>query len=228
MARRLRFAPDASWCRAWLLPLALTWCAVQAGAADSGPAGSILSPRGEEALAAGSSHVVRWLPLPAEVDEFEILLSLDGGASFPIRLTPQLDPSNGAYLWRVPDLPSHAARIRLRWGIRGQEIDGPPGPRFAIGAATWRTTSGLAWRHGEWWVTPHPSLVGLLPEHRSLRAGRGPGSAPPPLGSPQRGPWDPCPSREETRPSTSTGDVTAPAPQRCDTGRRPRFFPMRC
>jgi hypothetical protein len=54
------------------------------------------------------------------VHEMELVLSLDGGRTFPIRLTRDLAPETRAILWRVPSFPTRAARIALRVG-EGQE-----------------------------------------------------------------------------------------------------------
>lgn len=208
--------------------LAAVWLGAHPASANEEASGSILSPRENEVLTAGASHVVRWSPIPAEVDEFEILLSLDGGSSYPVRLTPQLDPATRAYLWRVPDLPARSARLRLRWGIAGHELDGPPGPSFTIDARTWRTATGLTWRGGEWWVTPHPSLVGLRPETTHWRHDLSPADPTPRLAPAQGSRWDPSPSAGAVRDVPFTAEfVDAPARNRSHS-RRPVSFPMRC
>lgn len=50
----------------------------------------------------------------------ELILSLDGGRSFPIRVTRDLDPRTSALAWRVPALPTGHARLALRAG-EGEE-----------------------------------------------------------------------------------------------------------
>jgi hypothetical protein len=54
--------------------------------------------------------------------EMELILSLDGGRSFPIRVTRDLDPRTFALAWRVPALPTGQARLALRAGD-GEEPD---------------------------------------------------------------------------------------------------------
>jgi hypothetical protein len=56
----------------------------------------------------------------AGVREMELVLSLDGGRTFPIRLTRDLAPETRAVFWRVPAFPTRAARIALRVG-EGEE-----------------------------------------------------------------------------------------------------------
>lgn len=46
----------------------------------------------------------------------ELLLSIDGGRSFPVRLTRDLTPQTSALFWRVPALPTRHARLALRAG----------------------------------------------------------------------------------------------------------------
>ena len=228
MARFRRAASTPSSCPARVVLLAAVWLGAHAAAAGDAPSGSILSPREHEVLTAGASHVVRWSPIPAEVDEFEILLSLDGGSSYPVRLTPQLDPATRAYLWRVPDLPARSARLRLRWGIAGHELDGPPGPSFTVDARTWRTATGLTWRGGEWWLTSHPSLVGLRPETTHWRHDLSPADPTPRFAPAQGSRWDPCPSAGPIRNAATIAELADATVHDRSGSRRPVSFPMRC
>lgn len=52
----------------------------------------------------------------AGANELELVLSLDGGATFPVRLTGRIHPSDRLVSWRVPALPTEHARIALRAG----------------------------------------------------------------------------------------------------------------
>lgn len=127
--------------------------------------GEILKPTRGQVLHAGEWAEVEWTALPAGVEEFELLLSLDNGAGTTVRLTPQLDPSLGVYRWRVPNLPAEHARIRLRVGIDENEVLGPLGEPFEIVGESARPLVGLRWREGEWWTTavtwPRPPLEHL-------------------------------------------------------------------
>ncbi len=124
--------------------------------------GRLLAPAGA-AVRAGGIVEVRWTALPAGVDEFELLLSVDDGRRFEIRLTEQLDPGVGLYSWRVPNLPSGRARLRLRFGIEGREIEGPPGPPFTIVGDETIPAAGLEHRRGEWWpVAGSPPVASWL------------------------------------------------------------------
>ena len=83
-------------------------------------------------LRAGERLEIRWSVPATSVDELEILLSIDGGRRFPLRVSPELDARAGRYLWRVPNLSSAEARMRLRYHRDGREIDGAPSAPFTL------------------------------------------------------------------------------------------------
>lgn len=68
----------------------------------------------------------------AGFDEAELVLSLDGGASYPIRVSRRLDTGAGEVEWVVPALPSHSARLGLRAGRKGAETLVAVSAGFAI------------------------------------------------------------------------------------------------
>lgn len=59
--------------------------------------------------------------IPTGAREWEAFLSLDGGRSFPLRITPHLDASVAFFSWSVPGLVGEDARIRLRFGDEREE-----------------------------------------------------------------------------------------------------------
>src|SRR5690348_11056956 len=69
-------------------------------------------------VCAGQEITLRWSDLPPAVDEVEVLLSLDGGRSHPIRVSSELDARSGALRWRVPDIEAEHVVLRLRMGTR--------------------------------------------------------------------------------------------------------------
>ena len=99
-----------------------------------------LEPEPGGRLDAGATVSVSWTPGLAgrdDADEMELVLSLDGGRSFPLRVTRTLSPDARSFVWRVPALPTERARLSLRSGRQGDEdsetiriISG----EFAIGA----------------------------------------------------------------------------------------------
>jgi hypothetical protein len=98
--------------------VALVACSASAGATDT-----FVSPSSGGRLQPGSSLVVSWTldsSAVQRVDEMELILSLDDGASFPVRVTGRIDPEARSARWRVPALPSVHARIALRSGREEQ------------------------------------------------------------------------------------------------------------
>ena len=98
----------------------------------------------------------------AGFDEMELVLSLDGGKTFPLRVTRDISVATRRVRWRVPALPTEHARLALRSGSEGaaeSEVIRIVGPEFAIVAragarpeelfrvgAEWRTRDALATR----------------------------------------------------------------------------------
>jgi hypothetical protein len=103
------------------------------GAAPEGEPGIELPPH--PVLRAGESFEIRWSAADPAVDELEILLSIDGGRHFPLRISPELDARAGRYVWRVPNLSSAEARLRLRYHRGGREIDGAASAPFTLVAS---------------------------------------------------------------------------------------------
>ncbi len=104
--------------------LALAGLALSASPAWAGaPAApvTLVSPRPGAALVAGAEAFLEWAPtepsagLPG-VEEWEAFLSLDGGKTYPVRITPHLDQDLRRVRWRVPGLPTADARLLLRLG----------------------------------------------------------------------------------------------------------------
>ncbi|MEO7794194.1 MAG: hypothetical protein ABIV06_05415 [Thermoanaerobaculia bacterium] len=86
----------------------------------------LTAPFAEAALVAGSTAEVAWRPLAgfdelAGAEEWEAFLSVDGGRTYPVRLTPHLDLARRRFVFRVPDLPSDSVRLLLRFGDEHEE-----------------------------------------------------------------------------------------------------------
>jgi len=62
------------------------------------------------------------LALPEDADERELVLSLDGGLSYPVRVTAETGAAEESLVFRVPNLPSTRARLALRAGDETREI----------------------------------------------------------------------------------------------------------
>lgn len=144
-----------------------TFAAPAASVASARPActeGLVLEgPLEGQHLVAGQQATVAWDRLPADVDEVELLLSLDGGRRFPIRLTASLDPAAGRARFSVPPLPTTGGRLRLRAGRGAIEEEGPPSEPFVVCVPPSAPAARLVERDGEWWVAegsvPGPSWI---------------------------------------------------------------------
>jgi len=101
----------------------------------------------------GNVVTVRWTPLPSDTTEFELLLLIDDTSDATVRLTVQLDPTRCSYTWRVPNLPSSSARLRIRLSRGAGEEDGPISAPFRILPSEGVDLAGFAFHGGEWWVT---------------------------------------------------------------------------
>ncbi len=124
---------------------------------------SLRFPDAGPAVVAGQRVTVAWEGVPADVDELELLLSVDGGKRYPIRLTRSLDPASGSVAWTVPSFATSDARLRLRFGREGREEEGEPSAPFGIFVPPASPPSRLELRECEWWVAgegvPVPSGI---------------------------------------------------------------------
>lgn len=57
----------------------------------------------------------------ADAEEAELLLSLDDGRHWTVRVSPEMDARAQRFVWHVPDLGTASARIGLRVGSKGNE-----------------------------------------------------------------------------------------------------------
>ncbi|HEX5718663.1 MAG TPA: hypothetical protein VF179_21060 [Thermoanaerobaculia bacterium] len=94
----------------------------------------LVSPAAGDEFTAGSTVTIEWeeLALPEHTVEWEAFLSVDGGRTWPLRVTPHLDISIRRFTFRVPDLPTREARIMLRFGDERREVGMEAPQRFSI------------------------------------------------------------------------------------------------
>jgi hypothetical protein len=80
---------------------------------QSGPAVQVLAPNGGEFWPVGSNHDIDWLAIdPSGVDSVTILLSADGGNTFPHVITSG-KPNIAPYNWIVGPLYSDSAVVKV-------------------------------------------------------------------------------------------------------------------
>ena len=81
---------------------------------------------------AGDTIDLAWTRPAGEVEEFEVVLSVDGGARYTIRVTPELARYREHFTWKVPAIDAAHARLSVRYGEERDEQLGAPTPEFAI------------------------------------------------------------------------------------------------
>ena len=100
----------------------------------------LVAPWAGTTLTAGSTAELEWTPGERfaelrDVQEWEAFLSLDGGATYPVRITPHLDQDLRRIRFQVPPLPARDVRILLRFGNETRETAVELPERFAIAAS---------------------------------------------------------------------------------------------
>jgi hypothetical protein len=132
----------------------------------------LLAPEEGAELVAGSVAVVQWEEAPPGAEEWEAFLSVDGGRTYPLRITPHLDLSIRRFSFRVPDLPTRSARVLLRFGDERREVEVETPQRFAIaaGSSLWEPTTQIVFSRGE---RPRPREEGVVLWVEGARDGSG-------------------------------------------------------
>ena len=156
-----------------LIALATLILASPAAATATDVPARISSPPPGARLVPGAAVAVEWAMADGagSFDEMELLLSLDGGATYRLRVTREIPPGAQSLLWRVPQLPTGGARLALRVGSRGR------GERVAAESADFsidgepREPAEELFRDGREWrprdalerYAPRPTLPELEP-----------------------------------------------------------------
>lgn len=178
-----------------------------------------------DTLRAGDVVVVTWSPSP-RIEECELLLSIDGGRRFPLRISPELEGDAHRYEWRVPNLAVRDAHICLRARVHGREVNGPIGPRFTLVADASRPREPWWFSEEGWWSVPEPGADPAAHGWRSRENGElRAAAASSPIESPGRATATAPTHRTVPRPSAATH--AAPPLSRPDTRSFARFHPPR-
>ena len=103
---------------------------------------TLMSPRPGQILQPGKVVRIAWMANFPDVDlsmcETEVLLSLDGGKTIYMMLTEQRNPRIQYFDWTVPNMPTNAAVMEVRFGCEQfyPETYAPqPGSTFVIAKA---------------------------------------------------------------------------------------------
>ncbi|HXU45916.1 MAG TPA: hypothetical protein VN783_10340 [Thermoanaerobaculia bacterium] len=156
---------------AFLLALGLS--AAAAGAALPAPI-VLEAPRDGEVLRAGEEASLAWRggsawAREAGIVEWEAFLSVDGGASYPLRITPHLDVDVQRLRFLVPVVPTDDARLLLRFGDEQREMIFELPVKFRISGGPWSAFPGIAsfaWTPGEAARPGGPGVVAWIEGNR--------------------------------------------------------------
>ncbi len=129
----------------------------------------LASPQSGERFTVGDFEPIAWRAdhaalRAAGATEWEAFLSVDGGKTYPLRITPHLDLAHDQFRWQVPAYPTRRARLLLRFGDERDERIVESSTEFEIVAAAhpenhWQP---VIWRAGERGEKPRPSDRGVL------------------------------------------------------------------
>jgi hypothetical protein len=98
---------------------------VAAGGGKSGNySAQLITPRAGQVFYPGQEIRIEWKDTLPSVQyfsgcEMEVWLSLDGGRTFQMCITPILNPKTTYFDWTVPNTPSNAAVLDIRFGCEG-------------------------------------------------------------------------------------------------------------
>jgi len=116
---------------------------VNTSSAASGYSAHLITPTAGQILYPGQRVRVEWTHTLPNVNlagcEEEVWLSLDGGRTFTACITPILDPKATFFYWTVPNTPTNAAVLDIRFGGEGwyPECYAPqPASTFVISQST--------------------------------------------------------------------------------------------
>jgi len=146
----------------------------------------ILEPGLGAVLHSGDLVEVRWDSVPSGVEEMELLLSLDDGRHFAVRVTAELEAAKLSYSWRVPGFASRGVRLAMRMRLDDREVFGGASASFSIAARAGAEARPWSLRRsgGELWAVDGGCEV------RSDDAGlREPAGFRPWLADPSFAPW---------------------------------------
>ena len=83
---------------------------------------TLISPKAGQVLYPGQKVKVEWealfpkLNVPLSWCEMEVFLSLDGGRTYTMQITPSMDPRTMFFYWVVPNMPTNLALLDIRFG----------------------------------------------------------------------------------------------------------------
>ena len=120
--------------------LTFTLTALYANTSSPGYSARLLSPTAGQVLYPGQIVKVEWTSVLPKVNyiescEMEVRLSLDGGATYPYRISPFVNVKAHSFYWTVPNTPTNAAVMDIRFGcepLYPESFAPQPGSMFVI------------------------------------------------------------------------------------------------
>jgi hypothetical protein len=176
-------------------------------------------------VSAGEVVELRWQGIPGEIDEMELLLSLDGGCTYPVRVTPELEGHSLTFRWSVPDLPTGSAQLLLRVGDGEGERLGARSRTFRILHVAGAPSPDLGFHEGSLWTGAEPAAGAGPSSIAPADQGYASGMEPLPSGAP--GPAPPRATWLASRRLPVAAAVAAPALRRFRDAAAPREVPLR-
>ena len=89
-------------------------------AASGAYSARLISPTARQVLYPGQIIRVEWRSVLPNINlgacEMEVWLSLDGGRTFTTLISPWMDPKAQYFYWTVPNMPTNAAVLDVRFG----------------------------------------------------------------------------------------------------------------
>ena len=116
---------------------------VNTSSAANGYSAQLISPTTGQVLYPGQKVRVEWRsmlpPINLGACEMEVWLSLDGGRTFTMLISPWMDPKAQYFYWTVPNMPTNAAVLDIRFGCEPgypESYSPQPASTFAISHST--------------------------------------------------------------------------------------------
>jgi len=116
---------------------------VNTSSAANGYSAQLISPTTGQVLYPGQKIRVEWRSILPPVNlgacEMEVWLSLDGGRTFTMWISPWMDPKAQYFYWTVPNTPTNAAVLDIRFGCEQfypESYSPQPASTFAISNST--------------------------------------------------------------------------------------------
>jgi len=210
---------------ALLAVLAAALLALPAGRAMAAPV--LAPPVPPSAVIAPGEMVVTPVPaLPADAEEFELILVPESGA--PIHVTAERRVGAREVRWRMPAVAARSARLVLRAGDEHEEWESAPSAPFALAGLPaselprllgGRSEAGVALESSAGAAAPG---FGVAPDAPSLEPGSSPACVAAPESSPIAAPGENTLARGD-----AASRIARPAPAFHHRTRTPAFRPLR-